>query len=148
MFVTVIIALPSISEVCFKHRFIKKSRTCNSLPSSVIPDLFRYQSDIFSIQGSWQFDIDNYFTSTAESHGFSPDVLWSGLWSGCRSTKSRRSRSETAKLSGAKGLSVGLHLFVMEWLIEKCLSPSIHKFDDVFIYSGLSTACDELDRAE
>ena len=44
------------------------------------------------------------FTPTAESHCFSPDVLWSGLWSGCRSTKSRRSRSETAKLSGAAGL--------------------------------------------
>jgi hypothetical protein len=27
MFVTVIIALPSISEVCFKYRFIKKFRT-------------------------------------------------------------------------------------------------------------------------
>jgi hypothetical protein len=32
MFVTVIIALPSISEVCFKYRFIKKSRTCDLLP--------------------------------------------------------------------------------------------------------------------
>jgi len=28
------------------------------------------------------------------------------------------------------------------------LSPSIHKYDDVFIYSGLSAASDELSRAE
>jgi len=49
------------------------------------------------------------FTPTAESYGFSPDLLWSGLWSGCRATKSRRSRSESAKLSGAMGLPVGLH---------------------------------------
>jgi hypothetical protein len=40
------------------------------------------------------------FTPTAESHGFRPDLLWSG----CRATKSRRSRSESAKLSGAPGL--------------------------------------------
>jgi hypothetical protein len=45
------------------------------------------------------------FTPTAESHGFSPDLLWSGLRSGCRATKSRRSRSESAKLSGATGRS-------------------------------------------
>ena len=62
------------------------------------------------------------FTPTAESHGFRPDLLWSGLRSGlpaialaqarragCRATKSCRSRSESAKLSGAKGLPVGLH---------------------------------------
>jgi len=49
------------------------------------------------------------FTPTAESHGFNPDLLWSGLRSGCRVTKSRRSRSESAKLSGATGLPVGLH---------------------------------------
>jgi len=29
--------------------------------------------------------------------------------SGCRATKSHRSQSESAKLSGAKGLPVGLH---------------------------------------
>jgi len=40
---------------------------------------------------------DPKFTPTAESHGFSPDLLWSG----CRTAKSRRSRSESAKLSGA-----------------------------------------------
>ena len=57
------------------------------------------------------------FTPTAESHGFNPDLLWSGLRSGlpaialaqarragCRATKSRRSRSESAKLSGATGV--------------------------------------------
>jgi hypothetical protein len=42
---------------------------------------------------------------TEESHGFSPYLLWSGLRSGCRATKSRRSRSESAKLSGATGRS-------------------------------------------
>ena len=45
-------------------------------------------------------------TPTAESHGFSPDLLWSG----CRTAKSRRSRSESAKLSGAIGFHVGLHM--------------------------------------
>jgi hypothetical protein len=45
------------------------------------------------------------FTPTAESHGFSPNLLWSGLRSGCRATKSRRSRSEAAKLIGATGRS-------------------------------------------
>jgi len=58
------------------------------------------------------------FASTAESHGFSSDLLWSGLRSGlpaialaqarragCRATKSRRSGSESAKLIGAPGLS-------------------------------------------
>ncbi len=55
------------------------------------------------------------FTPTAESHGFSPDPLWSGLWSGCRATKSRRSRSESAKLSGATGLPVGLHRTRNPW---------------------------------
>jgi hypothetical protein len=40
------------------------------------------------------------FTPTAESHGFRPDLLWSG----CRATKSRRSRSESAKLIGVTGL--------------------------------------------
>ena len=70
------------------------------------------------------------FTPPAESYGFNPDLLWSGLRSGlpaislaqarragCRATKSRRSRSESAKLSGAtglpavflEGLPVGLH---------------------------------------
>jgi len=48
------------------------------------------------------------FTPTAESHGFSPGLLWSGLRSGCRATKSRRSRSESAKLSGATGLTLTL----------------------------------------
>ncbi len=49
------------------------------------------------------------FTPAAESHGFSPDILRSGLRSGCRTTKSRRLRSNAAKLSGGPGLSVGLH---------------------------------------
>jgi len=44
------------------------------------------------------------FTPTEESYGFNPDLLWSGLRSGCRVTKSRRSRSESAKLIGATGL--------------------------------------------
>jgi hypothetical protein len=44
------------------------------------------------------------FTPTAESHGFSPALLWTGLSLGCRSTKSLRSRNELAKLSGATGL--------------------------------------------
>jgi hypothetical protein len=56
------------------------------------------------------------FAPTAESHGFSPDLLWSGLRSGlpaialaqvrragCRVTMSRRLRSESAKLNGATG---------------------------------------------
>jgi len=47
------------------------------------------------------------FTPTAESHVFSPDLLCSGLRSGCCATKSRRSRSEPAKLSGATGLPWG-----------------------------------------
>jgi len=63
------------------------------------------------------------FTPPAESYGFNPDLLWSGLRSGlpaislaqarragCRATKSRRSRSESAKLIGATGLPVGLHI--------------------------------------
>jgi len=45
------------------------------------------------------------FTPTAESHGFNPDLLWSG----CRATMSRRSQSGSSKLSGTKGLPVGLH---------------------------------------
>jgi len=45
------------------------------------------------------------FAPSAESHGFSPDLLWSVLRSGCRATKSRRSQSESAKLSLATGLS-------------------------------------------
>jgi len=49
------------------------------------------------------------FAPIAESHGFSPALLWSGLRPGCRATKSRRSLSESAKLSGATGLSVVLH---------------------------------------
>jgi hypothetical protein len=62
------------------------------------------------------------FTPTAESHGFNFDLLWSGLRSGlpaialaqarragCRATKSRRSQRESAKLSGAAALPVGLH---------------------------------------
>jgi len=57
------------------------------------------------------------FTPTAASNGFSHDLLWSGLRSGlpaialaqarragCRATKSRYSRSESAKLIGATGL--------------------------------------------
>jgi len=57
------------------------------------------------------------FIPVAESHGFRPDLLWAGLRSGlpaialaqarragCRATKSRRLRSESAKLSGATGL--------------------------------------------
>jgi len=44
------------------------------------------------------------FTPTAESHGFSHDLLWSGLLPGCRATNSRHSRSESAKLSVATGL--------------------------------------------
>jgi len=67
------------------------------------------------------------FTPAEESYGFSPDLLLSGLQAGCRATKSRRSRSESAKLSVAtgrstwrlstvlpavflEGLPVGLHL--------------------------------------
>ena len=48
------------------------------------------------------------FAPTAESHGFSSDLLWSGLRSGCRATKSRRSQSESAKLIGATGLPAQL----------------------------------------
>jgi len=47
------------------------------------------------------------FTPTAESRGFSPDLLWSGLRSGCRATKSRRSRSESAKLSATRACPWG-----------------------------------------
>jgi len=46
------------------------------------------------------------FTPAAESNGFSPDLLRSGLRSGCRASKPRCSRSESAKLSGAAGLAV------------------------------------------
>jgi hypothetical protein len=62
----------------------------------------------------WNRPIEYSFTPPAGSHGFNPDLLWSGLRSGCRSTKSRRSLSKLAKLSGAAGLPVGLHrpLFV------------------------------------
>ena len=57
------------------------------------------------------------FTPTAESHSFSPGLLWFGLRPGCRATKSHRSPSESTKLSGAPGLParskaglpVGLH---------------------------------------
>jgi len=58
------------------------------------------------------------FALTAESHGFSPNLSWSRLLSGlpaialaqarragCRATKPRRSRSESAKLSVATGRS-------------------------------------------
>ena len=48
-----------------------------------------------------------FFTPTAESHGFSRG--WLRLRSGCRTTKSRRLRSNSAKLSGSTGLPVGLH---------------------------------------
>ena len=48
-----------------------------------------------------------FFTPTAESHGFSHG--WLRLRSGCRTTKSRRLRSDSAKLGGATGLPVGLH---------------------------------------
>jgi len=44
------------------------------------------------------------FSPPEESYGFSPDLLWYGLRSGCRVTKSRRSRSESEKLIGATGL--------------------------------------------
>ena len=82
--------------------------TCYDLHSKNVPCYFSYGLGIPWIQ--WDKDLIKIgFTPTAESHGFSPDILWSGLWSGCRSTKSRRSPSETAKLSGAKGLPVGLH---------------------------------------
>jgi len=37
--------------------------------------------------------------------GFGPDLLWTVLSSVCRGTKSRRSQSESAKLSGATGRS-------------------------------------------
>jgi hypothetical protein len=69
------------------------------------------------------------FTPSAESHGFSPDLLWSGLRSGlpaialaqarragCCATKSRRSLSESAKLSGARGRST--------WRLSTGLSAS------------------------
>ena len=39
-----------------------------------------------------------------------PDFLWTVLRSGCRTTNSRRSRNESAKLSGAMGLPMRLHL--------------------------------------
>ena len=45
------------------------------------------------------------FIPTAESHGFKTDLLWSV----CRTTKSPRSRSESAELSGTTDLHVGLH---------------------------------------
>ncbi len=67
------------------------------------------------------------FIPTTESYGFSPALLWSGLRSGlpaialaqarragCRTTKSRRSRNESAKLPGATGLpAVFLESFPM-----------------------------------
>ena len=49
------------------------------------------------------------FTPSAERQGFSPDLLWSGLRSGYRVTKSRHSQSESAKLNATTGLPVGLH---------------------------------------
>jgi len=79
---------------------------------------------IYPILNNPSVPFNSLFTPTAESHGFSPDLLWSGLRSGlpaialaqarragCRATKSRRSRSESAKLSDATGKPVGLHLF-------------------------------------
>jgi hypothetical protein len=55
------------------------------------------------------------FTPAAETNGFTPDLLQSGLRSGCRAIKSRRSRSESAKLSGAAGLPEGLHRRYRQW---------------------------------
>ena len=51
------------------------------------------------------------FAPTEESYGFSHDLLWSG----CRATQSRRSQSESAKLSGATGLPA----VFMEGLVVK-----------------------------
>ena len=50
------------------------------------------------------------FTQTAEIHGFNPDLLLLGLRSGCRVTKSRRSRiGETKCCHGlARRVSGGL----------------------------------------
>jgi hypothetical protein len=61
------------------------------------------------------------FSPTEESYGFNPDLLWSGLKPGCRATKSRRLRSELAKLSGVTGrstwrLSTGLPAVFLEGL--------------------------------
>jgi hypothetical protein len=60
------------------------------------------------------------FPPSAESRGFNLGLLWSGLRSGCRATKSRRSQSESAKLSGAMGLPAvfmeGLPAVFMEGL--------------------------------
>ena len=57
------------------------------------------------------------FAPTGESYVFSPKLLWSG----CRATKSRRSQSESAKLSGTTGrstwrLSTGLPAVFLEGL--------------------------------
>jgi len=60
----------------------------------------------------------NGFTPPAESHGFHP-----GLWSGCRATKSRRSRSKSAKLSVATGLSAA---FLAEFLGKGVLDDQQH----------------------
>jgi len=72
------------------------------------------------------------FTPTAESHGFSPDLFWSGLRSGCRATKSRRSRSESAKLTGATGFTDNdwyayLTLLKRDWLKAKGLRQKATK---------------------
>ena len=73
-----------------------------------------YALEAYDWQGFYPMT-DNGITVTpsAESHGFSPDLLWLGLRSGCRNTKSRNLRSESAKLSGALDLPVWLH-----WLLE------------------------------
>jgi hypothetical protein len=55
------------------------------------------------------------FTPASESNGFSPDLLQSGLRSGCRAIKSRRSRSESEIPSGAVGLPAGLHRRYRQW---------------------------------
>ena len=62
------------------------------------------QLNIYVKMGIMREAAKNSFAPTPESRGFSPALLWSGLLSGCRATKSQPSRSESAKLSGAMGL--------------------------------------------
>ena len=84
---------------------VNSTAACTLVASKLNIKTAHYEAGLRSNDRSMPEEINRIVTPTAESHGFSPDLLWSG----CRAIKSRHSRSESAKLSGSKGLSVGLH---------------------------------------
>jgi hypothetical protein len=67
-------------------------------------------------KGSRKYKIKG-FTPTAQSHGFNPDLLWPGLWSGLPAIGYAFRRGGRASSLGCRGIQKAYPLYIFCWQI-------------------------------